>query len=196
MNKKTVGIAGMVGLALIIAGCVSVSQDGPTVPDEAEKPQVAAATVATEVESETDAPAEVQAVPATETTAQEAAVEEATAAVEVEPEDEEEVAAVEVEPAVEAAAEEKPATVAPILPKLENELAEGEYRWNQLLGRDSIYPIYDPQFATAEDAPYADDELVIGVEINGEAKAYAIGPLNSREMVNDTVGGVPVLVTW
>ena len=34
------------------------------------------------------------------------------------------------------------------------------------------------------------------VAINGEAKAYAIGPLNGREMVNDTVGGTPVLVTW
>ena len=36
----------------------------------------------------------------------------------------------------------------------------------------------------------------MGVEINGESKAYPVGPLNYREMVNDVVGGVPVLVTW
>jgi hypothetical protein len=66
----------------------------------------------------------------------------------------------------------------------------------QLLARDAIFPVYNPEFAPANEAPYDDDELVIGVAINGEAKAYAIGPLNGREMVNDTLGGVPILVTW
>jgi hypothetical protein len=84
----------------------------------------------------------------------------------------------------------------PVIPTLQHELSEEEYHWNQLLRPDDILPIYDPEFTTAEQAPYTDEELVIGVEINGEAKAYAIGPLNSREMVNDTVGGTPVLVTW
>jgi hypothetical protein len=84
------------------------------------------------------------------------------------------------------------------LPQPVNELADGEYAWSQLLARDAIRPIYENEveFVEGQHAPYADDELVIGVEINGQAKAYAIGPLNSREMVNDTVGGVPVLVTW
>jgi hypothetical protein len=82
------------------------------------------------------------------------------------------------------------------IPQPVNELAEAEYGWSQLLPRDAILPIYEPEFAPAEEVPYADDELVIGVEINGEAKAYAIGPLNSREMVNDTLGGRPILVTW
>lgn len=82
------------------------------------------------------------------------------------------------------------------LPRPEHQLEDGEYRWSQLLARDSIYPIYEPRFVAADEAPYADDELVIGVEINGEAKAYAIGPLNQREMVNDTLGGIPILVTW
>jgi hypothetical protein len=82
------------------------------------------------------------------------------------------------------------------LPRPHNQLDEGEYTWDQLLARDAILPIYEPEFVSAQDAPYADDELVIGVELNGEAKAYAIGPLNSREMVNDTVGDIPILVTW
>jgi len=82
------------------------------------------------------------------------------------------------------------------IPAPEHKLEDGDYRWSQLLARDAIFPVYDPEFAPADSAPYTDDELVIGVEINGEARAYAIGPLNRREMVNDTVGGVPVLVTW
>jgi len=64
------------------------------------------------------------------------------------------------------------------------------------LARDAIFPIYNPEFAAASEAPYDDDELVIGVALNGEAKAYSIGPLNGREMVNDTIGGVPILVSW
>ena len=70
----------------------------------------------------------------------------------------------------------------------------GQYR--QLLPQDAILPIYEPRFVTAEKAGLDPGELVIGVELNGESKAYPIGPLVRREMVNDTVGGVPILVTW
>lgn len=66
----------------------------------------------------------------------------------------------------------------------------------QLLPRDAIFPIYEPRFVTAEKAGLDPGELVIGVELNGESKAYPIGPLVRREMVNDAVGGVPILVTW
>ena len=90
---------------------------------------------------------------------------------------------------------EQPVTVLEI-PKPENQLDDGEYRWSQLLSRDSILPIYQPEFVSADDAPYDDDELVIGVVLDGEAKAYAIGPLNRREMVNDELAGIPILVTW
>jgi hypothetical protein len=82
------------------------------------------------------------------------------------------------------------------LPGPQNDLVEDQYTWNQLLSRDAILPIYEPEFVPVGEAPYADDELVIGLALNGEARAYAIGPLNGREMVNDTVGGIPVLVTW
>ena len=70
------------------------------------------------------------------------------------------------------------------------------YVLNQLLNRDSILPIYAPRFVPAARAGYSNDELVMGVAINGEAKAYPVGPLNSREMVNDELGGIPILVTW
>lgn len=71
-----------------------------------------------------------------------------------------------------------------------------ECRWSQLLGRDDIRPIYSPEFVSADQAPHSDDELVMGVVIAGAAKAYPVGLLNSREMVNDELAGIPILVTF
>ena len=65
-----------------------------------------------------------------------------------------------------------------------------------LLPYDGIRPIYEPEFASADNSPLEDDELVIGISLNGEAKAYSITVLRSREMVNDELGGNPILVTW
>ena len=71
-----------------------------------------------------------------------------------------------------------------------------EYTWSQLLSHDAIRPIYDPEFVSADQAGYEDGELVMGLTIDGEAKAYPVGLLNTREMVNDELGGTPILVTW
>lgn len=68
--------------------------------------------------------------------------------------------------------------------------------FRQLLPKDAILPIYDPQFVPGDLTSLDPGELVMGVDINGESKAYPVGPLNYREMVNDVVGGVPILVTW
>jgi hypothetical protein len=65
-----------------------------------------------------------------------------------------------------------------------------------LLPYDGIRPIYEPEFAPVGEAGLEDDELVIGISLNGEAKAYPITVLRSREMVNDELGGNPILVTW
>lgn len=69
-------------------------------------------------------------------------------------------------------------------------------QFRQLLPRDAIAPIYTPQFLSANQASLEPGELVIGLEIDGESKAYPIGPLVRREMVNDVIAGVPILVTW
>jgi hypothetical protein len=42
----------------------------------------------------------------------------------------------------------------------------------------------------------APDEMVIGVEINGDRRAYSVPLLSSHEIVNDVVGGKKVAVTW
>ncbi len=56
----------------------------------------------------------------------------------------------------------------------------------------------DVEIVPAADAPLEDDDLVMGVLIAGEARAYPVnymmGPYN--EIVNDTVGGMPLAATW
>ncbi len=74
------------------------------------------------------------------------------------------------------------------------EFNDAEYQ--QLRRPDAIAPIYDPEFLSADESDLPADELVIGLDINGEARAYPAGILYNREMVNDTIGGVPVLITW
>lgn len=69
-------------------------------------------------------------------------------------------------------------------------------RTYRVLSKDDILPIYHPQFVPAAKAPLQPDELVLGVEISGDAKAYSIAILRGREMVNDELHGVPILVTW
>ena len=67
-----------------------------------------------------------------------------------------------------------------------------------VLPRDGIPSIDNPQFETIEEAESVIDDLapVITFKINGEAKAYPLGILTWHEVVNDTVGGVPVTVTF
>ena len=49
--------------------------------------------------------------------------------------------------------------------------------------------------ASAE-AKLKPSELVMGIALGDEAKAYPVGLLSRREMVNDEIAGTPILVTW
>jgi hypothetical protein len=73
--------------------------------------------------------------------------------------------------------------------------------WHEILSggppKDGIPSIDKPQFkAAAEDKELVAKEAVIGVEVNGDARAYPLRILIWHEIVNDTVGGVPVAVTY
>lgn len=63
---------------------------------------------------------------------------------------------------------------------------------------DGIPPIDEPKFVTvsAADEWLDDREPVFVVDINGDVRAYPIQILIWHEIVNDTVGGVPVAVTY
>lgn len=67
-----------------------------------------------------------------------------------------------------------------------------------LLPRDAIPAIDNPQFLPSAVANefYEPDELVIGVEFDGDARAYSVPFLSNHEIVNDTVSGVKIAVTW
>lgn len=62
---------------------------------------------------------------------------------------------------------------------------------------DGIPPIDDPRFRSIADVDYlGEDEAVIVVEVNGEAKAYPVQILIWHEIVNDSFGDLPVTVTY
>ncbi|WP_008310465.1 DUF3179 domain-containing protein [Leptolyngbya sp. PCC 6406] len=62
--------------------------------------------------------------------------------------------------------------------------------------KDGIPSIDQPKFDTATTTPFHADDLVVGMVINGEAKAYPFNILNWHEIVNDTVGGINVTVSY
>lgn len=62
--------------------------------------------------------------------------------------------------------------------------------------RDGIPALTDPRVIAAEAAPWPDEARVIGVEIDGAARAYPLAILNWHELVNDSLGGTPILVSY
>lgn len=62
--------------------------------------------------------------------------------------------------------------------------------------RDGIPALTDPKVVPAGSAGWDDEDRVLGVEVAGEARAYPIGILNWHELVNDTLGGRPLLVSY
>ena len=63
--------------------------------------------------------------------------------------------------------------------------------------KDGIPSIDNPVFAEVSDSDFvSDSDTVIGLHINGEAKAYPLFILVWHEIVNDRVGGMPVSVTY
>lgn len=62
---------------------------------------------------------------------------------------------------------------------------------------DGIPPIDEPKFLAPADAGFlTEQEPVLAVEVNGEAKAYPLQIMTWHEIVNDTIGGVPISVTY
>jgi hypothetical protein len=62
---------------------------------------------------------------------------------------------------------------------------------------DVIRPIYEPRYGQGSELGWLeDDDLVLGYEAGGQAYAYPMQSLNLRELVNDTIDGVPVLISY
>ncbi len=93
--------------------------------------------------------------------------------------------------------EEQPTTV-PLPTTRPRRLSAGELQLAADI--DDIPAIFaeDDIFVDAEvgSQEWVDEELVIGVVINDDARAYPIRLLSNHEIVNDTIGGDPVVITW
>lgn len=73
-----------------------------------------------------------------------------------------------------------------------------EITWGGVI-KDGIPALVNPQLVDPTDdaADYLkDDELVFGVAINGDARAYPLRVLDWHEMFNDVIGGVPVALAY
>lgn len=108
----------------------------------------------------------------------------------------------------------------PPSPTATSEPQEQDLEIVTLLPFDAIPAVLDPVFISAEEADAKlaellknrsrrdadsallaggsdpDDALVLGVSINGDSRAYYIPTLSRVEIVNDTVAGQPLAVTW
>ncbi len=83
-----------------------------------------------------------------------------------------------------------------VRPGVEHEIRLEEITWGGVR-KDGIPALNFPKMIGAQDAGYLEpDNLVFGVAINGDARAYPLRILNWHEMFNDVVGGVPVALAY
>ena len=79
---------------------------------------------------------------------------------------------------------------------VKHEIRLEEIAWGGV-AKDGIPALINPTHIGASEADYLrDDELVFGVQINGDARAYPMRILDWHEMFNDVVGGVPVALAY
>ncbi len=62
--------------------------------------------------------------------------------------------------------------------------------------KDGIPALDHPMFETSSSTKISNSELVIGLVLGSEAKAYPISILNWHEIVNDIIAEKPVLITY
>jgi len=83
----------------------------------------------------------------------------------------------------------------------DTDFSKHSIEWKEIMSggppKDGIPSIDNPKFQPVSDeTDVKPKEPVIGLEINGDARAYPLRILIWHEIVNDTVGGEPVAVTY
>jgi hypothetical protein len=66
----------------------------------------------------------------------------------------------------------------------------------QIIPRGQIAAVLDPQYVPADEAKISDDAWILGVEIEGQARAYSLNLLNRHEVVNDQIGDTAFAAVW
>ncbi len=81
-----------------------------------------------------------------------------------------------------------------------NTQADAAPEFNPIRLASPFKPIVDAPVIKVKEAPdqVSPGELVLGVVVRGQARAYPINMLTgpSREIINDTLGGQPIAATW
>ncbi|MBS3919813.1 MAG: DUF3179 domain-containing protein [Deltaproteobacteria bacterium] len=81
--------------------------------------------------------------------------------------------------------------------KLDNAIVPKEEILSGGPPKDGIPALLEPKFVQPDQAKFLrPEDQVIGIKLKGEAKVYPIRILNWHEVVNDTVGGIPIAVTF
>lgn len=84
-----------------------------------------------------------------------------------------------------------------IYPGVATRIRLEEVVWGGVQAYDGIPPLDHPNMILAQNAGYLrDKELVFGIAINGDVRAYPDRFMDWHEMLNDTVGGHPVSLAY
>ena len=97
--------------------------------------------------------------------------------------------------------ESKTRTISPVAGDFAFDVTRHTVTLNEIRGggppKDGIPALVDPAFVSpANVRELRPQDFVLGVHLGGFSKAYPIRILNWHELVNDQIGGRPILVTW
>jgi hypothetical protein len=83
-----------------------------------------------------------------------------------------------------------------LYPGIRHDIRLEEITWGGVR-KDGIPALINPGMIEANAADYmSEDELVFGIEINGDVRAYPLRIMDWHEMFNDVIGGVPVSLAY
>jgi len=68
--------------------------------------------------------------------------------------------------------------------------------YQQVIPRGRIAAVQNPTYVPAAEADLPPRAWVLGVVIDGQARAYSLNLLNSHEVVNDTIGDTHFAAVW
>ena len=68
--------------------------------------------------------------------------------------------------------------------------------YRQIIPRGRIAAVNAPTYVPASEAEIKPSSWVLGVIIDGQARAYSLNLLNAHEVVNDTIGDTNFAAVW
>jgi len=68
--------------------------------------------------------------------------------------------------------------------------------YRQILPRGRLASVDQPTYVPASEAKLSETSWVLGVVIDGKARAYSLNLLNSHEVVNDAIGDTRFAAVW